>query len=233
MTGTSSGYPVNVERPSLLAFDVNETLLSLAPIKAAMDDLLGAGAPVGEWFARMLHGSLVANETETYRPFGEIGVEALLTVAAKRGRPIKGEAAVEVVSLMESLPPHPEVYNALERLFDAGYPMVALTNSSTSAANAQIENAGLHPFLRRVVSVEEIGRFKPDRRPYQHAAEAMGVEPGEMMLIAAHDWDCLGALHAGARSAFVKRQGVAWSLPTVPPEVVVSDIAELAEVLTN
>ena len=219
--------------PPLIAFDVNETLLSLAPIKARLEGLFGVDPPVGEWFARMLHGSLVANHIDNYRPFGEIGVEALLTVAIKRGISLTGEVALDVVSEMTSLPPHPEVYNALERLFDAGFVMIALTNGSTDAANAQIENAGLHPFLRRVVSVDEVGRFKPDPAPYRKAAELMGVAVGDLTLVAAHDWDCAGATAAGAGTVFVKRPGVVWSIPTDMPDVVVGDIADLADLLIS
>lgn len=144
-----------------------------------------------------------------------------------------GEDAGSIVSAMRSLPPHPEVHDALERLFDADFMMVALTNGSTSAANDQIENAGLRPFLRRVVSVEEVGRFKPAPEPYQHAADVMGVDIADMMLVAAHDWDCAGAVAAGARSAFVRRSGVVWSLPGEPPELVVGDIAGLAGALID
>ena len=219
--------------PPLIAFDVNETLLSLAPIKARLEGLFGVDPPVGEWFARMLHGSLVANHIDNYRPFGEIGVEARLTVAIKRGISLTGEVALDVVSEMTSLPPHPEVYNALERLFDAGFVMIALTNGSTDAANAQIENAGLHPFLRRVVSVDEVGRFKPDPAPYRKAAELMGVAVGDLTLVAAHDWDCAGATAAGAGTVFVKRPGVVWSIPTDMPDVVVGDIADLADLLIS
>jgi 2-haloacid dehalogenase len=219
--------------PPLIAFDVNETLLSLAPIKARLESLFGVDPPVGEWFARMLHGSLVANHIDNYRPFGEIGVEALLTVAVKRGISLTGEDAVDVVNEMTSLPPHPEVYNALERLFDAGFAMIALTNGSTKAANSQIENADLHPFLRRVVSVDEVERFKPDPAPYRKAAELMGVSVGDLTLVAAHDWDCAGATAAGAGTVFVKRPGVVWSIPTDMPDVVVGDIADLADLLIS
>ena len=222
-----------MNRPALLAFDVNETLLSLAPIKVKFDDAFGTGSPIGEWFARMLHGSLVANHVGDYRPFAEIGIESLLTVAKKRGLAMREEDAESIVSTMTSLPPHPEVYNALERLFDAEYVMVALTNGSTKAANTQIENAGLHPFVRRVISVEEVGRFKPAPEPYHHAASVMGVEIGEMMLVAAHDWDCAGAMAAGAQSAFIRRVGVVWSLPSEPPGLVVDDIAGLADALID
>ncbi len=220
-----------MEAVSLLAFDVNETLLSLAPIKGKLEDVFGENPPVGEWFARMLHGSLVANEIDAYRGFGVIGSEALLTVASKRGVELSASEAAGIVAAMTSLPAHPDVYNAMERLFDSGIPIVTLTNGSTATANAQVESAGLHPFVRRVISVEEVGKFKPSPVPYRYAADLMGVDIAEMMLVAAHDWDCAGALNAGARTAFVERPGVVWSLPTDPPDLVVGDIAGLADAI--
>ena len=220
-----------MEKPTLLAFDVNETLLSLDPVKEKLTALFGENAPVGEWFARMLHGSLVANETGSYRSFGVIGAEALLTVASRHSVDLARDDAREVLATMNSLPTHPDVYNAMERLFDAGFAMITLTNGSTATANAQVEAAGLHPFLRRVISVEEIGKFKPAAAAYVYAAEAMGVAATEMMLVAAHDWDCAGAMHAGARAAFVARPGMFWSLPSQRPELVVDDISELADAL--
>lgn len=218
-------------KPDTLIFDVNETLLSLEPIKVKLEEVFGADPPVGEWFARMLHGSLVANEVGSYRHFDQIGVEALLTVAAKRGIDLKAENALEAVAVMRALPPHPEVYNSMERLFDADVRMVGLTNSSSEAAHAQIENAGLHIFLRRVFSVEEVGLFKPNAAPYRHVARSLGVPQEETMLVAAHDWDCAGALAAGAQAAFVKRPGVVWGLANDPPRLVVPDLAELADVV--
>lgn len=217
--------------PVTLVFDVNETLLSLDPMKVKLEQVFGADPPVGEWFARMLHGSLVSNHLGSYRPFDVIGVEALLTVATKRGLALRAEDAQDIVAVMSSLPPHPDVYNAMERLFDGGFTMVALTNGSSAAANAQIENAGLHIFLQRVFSVEEVRRFKPDPAPYRHAAESLGVGIDKTLLVAAHDWDCAGAIAAGAHAAFVKRPGAVWSLPDDPPRLMIPDLAQLADAL--
>jgi 2-haloacid dehalogenase len=213
----------------VLVFDVNETLLSLEPIAIELEKVFGAAPPIGEWFARMLHGSLVANELDSYRPFDEIGVEALLTVAEKHGLAMGAGDAQGILGVMRDLPPHPEVYNAMERLFDADLELVALTNSSSDAANTQIENAGLDPFLQRVFSVEEVGRFKPNPAPYRHVAETLGISIDEMLMVAAHDWDCAGALAAGADAAFIKRPGVVWGLANKPPDLVFPDLAFLAD----
>jgi 2-haloacid dehalogenase len=217
--------------PSLIAFDVNETLLSLDPVRQSLERVFGSDPPVGEWFARMLHGSLVANTLDAYRPFGDLGAEALINLAARRGMLLRAEDAIEALAPMASLPPHPDVIEGMTRLAEAGFRMVALTNSSSEVANAQIENAGLAGLLDRVISVDEVAKFKPDPAPYLHAATVMGVEIGEMLLVAAHDWDCAGAMAAGAEAVFVKRPGVLWGLPTPPPDKQVPDLVTLAVAL--
>ncbi len=214
--------------PGLIAFDVNETLLSLDPIRHNLETIFGSEPPVGEWFTRMLHGSLVANTLDAYRPFDDIGAEALINMAARRGRLLRAEDALEALAPMSSLPAHPDVVDGLTRLADADHRMVALTNGSTSVASAQIENAGLGELLDRVISVDEVGRFKPDPAPYLHTAGTMGVDISEMLLVAAHDWDCAGAMAVGADAVFVKRPGALWGLPTPPPEKQVPDILRLA-----
>lgn len=215
----------------MIAFDVNETLLRLDPIRANFERLFGADPPIGEWFARLLHGSLIANTLDEFRPFGDIGAESLINLAARRGLPLRAEDAAEALAPMAELPPHPDVQEGIGRLAGAGFEMIALTNGSTEVANSQIRSAGLDDGLRRVISVDEIGRFKPDPAPYRHAAAVMGVDIGEMMLVAAHDWDCAGAMAAGAQAVFVERPGAIWGLPTPPPEKQVPDLIHLAEAL--
>ncbi len=61
----------------VFVFDVNETLLSLEPIKVELERVFGAEPPTGEWFARMLHGSLVANELDSHRSFADVGDRSL------------------------------------------------------------------------------------------------------------------------------------------------------------
>lgn len=214
--------------PSLIAFDVNETLLDLEPIKVNLEAIFGADPPVGEWFARLLHGSLVANTLGQFRPFGDIAAEALINMAARRGLLLRAEDALEALSPMGRLPPHPDVVPGVRRLAAAGKRMVALTNGSREMANAQIHHAGLADYLERIISVDEVGVFKPHPAPYRHAAELMEVPLEEMVLVAAHDWDCAGAMAAGAEAIFVKRPGSVWGLPTSPPSRQVATIEQLA-----
>lgn len=217
--------------PLVVVFDVNETLLSLDPITDRLVPLFDADPPTGEWFARLLHGSLLANAMDEYRPFASIAVEALTAVAARRGLQISIEEARNALAPMTELPPHPDVLPGLTRLASAGIRMAALTNGSAEVAESQVSNAGLDVHLETVISVEEVGRFKPDPTVYLHAADVLGVPPQRMLLVASHDWDCAGAMAVGAEAAFISRPGVVWSLPSPPPTIVVDDVIGLADAL--
>jgi 2-haloacid dehalogenase len=216
--------------PGLIVFDVNETLLSLDPIRRNLETIFGAEPPIGEWFARLLHGSLVANTLDAYRPFDDLAAEALINVAARRGLLLRAEDAVAAVD-MATLPPHPDVPEGLSRLSRAGFALIALTNGSSSVARSQIDGAGLAGLLERVVSVDEVRRFKPDPAPYHHASKLMGVGVQDTVLVAAHDWDCAGAMTAGADAIFLRRPGSVWGLPTPPPDKQVPDLLKLAAAL--
>jgi len=209
----------------MLFFDVNETLLDLNAIKASVataldrrEDLL----PL--WFTTMLQYSLVATVGEHYDDFGTIGAAAMVMVARNNQVALSLEAARNAVLPMRSLPPHREVLSALGTLKEAGFRMVTLTNSSQTAVDAQIENAGLSEMFEAKLSVDSVRRFKPHRQVYNWAATRMDVVPEDCMLIAAHGWDPAGALWAGWRAAFLSRPG-AQRYPLAPqPEIVEPDL---------
>ena len=71
------------KRPSVVFFDVNETLLDLSPLKDSLSLVLeGRGDLLPLWFTTMLQYSLVETATRSYQDLGEIGAAALVMVAA-------------------------------------------------------------------------------------------------------------------------------------------------------
>lgn len=214
----------------VLVFDVNETLLDLGVLREPFARVFGDAAPLGEWFARLLHGSLVATVTDSYEDFGAIGRRALDAVAARRGRELSDEDRGAILGTMRALPPHPEVPGALERLRSAGFPLATLTNSSRATVEAQLEHAGLTELFDQALSVEDVGRYKPAPEPYLMAAERLGVRPSEVRLVAAHDWDVWGAVRAGCAAAYVARAEVPFVVGE-PPEIAGPDLSEVADAI--
>ncbi|MGB3050637.1 MAG: haloacid dehalogenase type II [Polyangiales bacterium] len=217
-----------MERPRILIFDVNETLLDLTELRSVLAEALGGGERLAEWFFRLLHGSLVANATESFRSFETIGVEALRAVALRQGQELSDRDALNLVAGFRSLPPHPDVHGGLARLAAAGFRLIALSNGSATGIQSQLTHAGIVDRFERIVSVEEAGRFKPDPAPYRLALAHLGVEPGQAMMVAAHDWDIIGARAVGIPGAFITRPGVVWTVPHPRPDLTPGNIAELA-----
>jgi 2-haloacid dehalogenase len=220
-----------VLRPGVIVFDVNETLLDLRALRPAFEAAIGTAEPMGEWFARMLHGSLVANHVGMYRPFGEIGTDALMTLAHRRGVVLDRTTAADVVGGMRSLPPHPDVIPAMERLRASGFRMVTLTNGSVDVVADQLANSGIAPFVDQAMSVDMVQRFKPAPEVYVTAAAKLGVDLDTMLMVAAHDWDIVGARSVGIPGAYIDRPAVTWGMPDVRPDVVGSDLSEIADQL--
>jgi 2-haloacid dehalogenase len=216
-------------RPEVLVFDVNETLLDLGHLRSRFAEALGHADLIGEWFARMLHGSLVANHLGAHRSFGLIGAETLMTVAQKRGIPLDPAVAAALVEGMRALPAHPDVAGALDRLAEAGFRLVALTNGSADTVADQLSNAGIADRFERAMSVDAVGRFKPAPEVYLHAAAVLDVDIDRMLMVAAHDWDVLGARSVGMPGAFLARPGVVWGMPDEPPGIVAHDLAGAAD----
>jgi 2-haloacid dehalogenase len=220
-----------MDRPQALIFDVNETLLDLTDLRTVLSTALGGGERLAEWFFRLLHGSVVANATDSFRSFETIGVEALRAVAIRQGRELSEDQAGELIAGFRSLPAHPDVPTGLDRLGAAGFRLVALSNGSSVGIPAQLTNAGIVDRFEQIVSVEEVARFKPDPAPYENALRRIELEPQETLMVAAHDWDIIGARAVGIPGAFITRPGVVWTVPHPPPELTPPDIGELATAL--
>jgi 2-haloacid dehalogenase len=212
-----------------LVFDVNETLLDLRALDAPFEHVFGDAAVRNQWFQQLLQNALVSTVTDAYADFGAIGRAALQMVAARRGHELSEDDTALILGTARRLPPHPEVRGALERLKGAGFRLASLTNSTEAVARAQLENAELASLFERILSADSVRRLKPAREPYQMAARELGVEVGQVCLVAAHAWDVAGALRAGCRAAFVARPGMVLDPLAPEPDVVGADLAEIAE----
>lgn len=209
-------------------FDVNETLLDLSAMDPGFQDVFGDASVRQAWFQQMLQSAMVSIITDSYRDFGTIGQAALKMVGARRGVELSEDRIRSVLLRIRELPPHHEVPGALRRLAAAGVRLAALTNSTQQVAEAQLSNAGLGPLFEQILSADTVRRLKPAREPYLMAAQRLGVDPAQVLLVAAHAWDVAGAMHAGCAAAFVARPGMVLDPLAPEPAVVATDLEEVA-----
>jgi 2-haloacid dehalogenase len=210
-------------------FDVNETMLDLGALDPHFERVFGDAEVRRAWFLQLLQSALVATVTGVYSDFGTIGGAALEMVAEREGVNLSEEDRQQILGGMRELPPHPEVAESLEKLRDTGLRLATLTNSTQQFAEAQMENSGLRAYFEQILSADTVKRLKPAPEPYRMAAESLGVEIGQVRLVAAHSWDVVGALRAGCAAAFVARPGMVLDPLVERPDVVGVDLREVAD----
>jgi 2-haloacid dehalogenase len=222
--------------PSVLVFDVNETLIDIDSITPLFAELFGDDRALREWFGQLVLYSMAATLADRYVDFFALGQGVLRMLGDIRGVKITDHDVHRLQTQMRTMPAHPDVVEGLTTLRDTGFRLVTLTNSPHHpGAITPLENAGLAGFFEQQLSVESCHAFKPAPEVYRYACEALGVSPADCMMVAAHVWDTLGAQSAGYSAALIARPGNA-PLPVhgLPqPILVVSDLRQLAERLVN
>jgi 2-haloacid dehalogenase len=223
---------VGVTGPAVeaVAFDVNETLFSLARLRPAFGQVGLDANLVPLWFARLLRDGFALTAIGGYRPFADLAGDTLRGLAPDR----IGEAEVAVVlGAFRELDPQPDVAPALRLLSDAGVPAVTLTNGSADLAGTLLRRAGLDGYLRANLSVDAVRRWKPAPEPYRYAAAELGVDPDRLALVAAHGWDCAGAARAGLRTGWIPRAEPRWPEAFPPPDVTATDLPAVIATLLD
>jgi 2-haloacid dehalogenase len=126
------------------------------------------------------------------------------------------------------------VVSGLRRLRQ-GYIIASLSNGNVALLVNMAKRAGL-PW-DCVLSSELARHYKPDPAVYQTAADLLGLQPSEVMMVAAHNGDLLAARGLGFQTAFVLRAleygpGQTTNLKADPAiDVVATDLGDLADKL--
>jgi 2-haloacid dehalogenase len=213
----------------ILVFDVNETLLDLKALDPLFKEIFGDVSVRQQWFNQFIHNAFLSVITDSYKPFGEIGLSALEMIAERKNTKINSIDKMRIMTGIKNLPPHDEVPKALKQLKEAGYRMVTLTNSTQEVALIQIQNAGLSEYFERIFSADSVKMLKPAKKPYGFVAKDLNVEMKDLMLIASHAWDIAGAMKSGYKAAFIARPGAVLD-PLMPkPDIDGKDLHEVAQ----
>lgn len=146
----------------------------------------------------------------------------------------------------DSLSTFPDVSPALKALADeAGFVAVVFSNGTKSMVTNSVRSSpdlGPHAAVfKDIVTVEDVGCFKPDPRVYYHLAEMMGKRTAEgpmseMWLVSGNPFDVVGARAVGMQAVWVDRGGHGWTDGLVQgesgrPTAVLKGLGELVEVV--
>ncbi len=137
----------------------------------------------------------------------------------------------DLLAAYRELSCYPEVPRVLARLREAGVRCAILSNGSPEMLRAAVTSAGLEGLLEAVLSVEEVGIFKPDPRVYQLAVDRLAVPASAISFQSSNAWDAAGAASFGFRVVWVNRFGQRPERLGYPADVELSSLEGLPAAL--
>lgn len=166
-----------------------------------------------------------------HTPYRQIGHRAVSYVMDRCGITYSQDDVCWLVSRIEQLKPFPDVLEALQKLRDAGYKLVILSNGDRDMLAEGQKHIGFG--FDQVISVQEAGYFKPHWKTYAKAEELIGEDRSSCLFVANHAFDCIGAKSWGMRAAFIDRRKRPFGETPHQPDIIVADFAELAATMTG
>ena len=163
-----------------------------------------------------------------HTPYREIGHGAVAHVMDRAGIKYTRDEVRYLVGEIEKLKPFPEVPAALAKLHTR-YRLVVLSNGDPDMLETAKKYHGI-PF-DRVISVAEANSFKPHVATYRKAAELLGLEMDQVLFVANHAFDCIGANSAGMRTAFIDRRSRPFGETPHQPDILVPTMTDLANTI--
>ncbi|PKN35662.1 MAG: haloacid dehalogenase type II [Deltaproteobacteria bacterium HGW-Deltaproteobacteria-19] len=136
-----------------------------------------------------------------------------------------------IVNTYLELDCYPDVKGTLEKLKAGGLQLVILSNGTPAMLEAAVKSSGLTDLINGILSVEEVGIYKPDPRVYGLAVDRLGLQAKQIAFMSANSWDAVGAANYGLRVAWVNRFGQRRERLPSQPDLEINSLAYLPTLL--
>lgn len=213
---------------ALYLFDAYGTLFDVHAAVRRHSDAVGPDAQSlsAIWRQKQLEYTWTRALMGAYRDFWQLTEEALDYALAKTpsAPPQSRDALIDAYRTLDA---YPETIEVLSRLRERGAKTAILSNGSTEMLESAIEAARIGGLLDAVLSVDELGVFKPLPAVYEMATTRFRVYPDAVSFQSSNRWDIAGATRFGFRSVWINRTGEPDEYADMPPAAVLSSLAGL------
>ncbi len=189
-----------------VAFDAYGTLFDVhAPMARLAGEIDSGAALVSElWRQKQLQYTWLRSLMRDYADFWQVTCDAL--DYALEAHEIENEGLRDkLLALYRDLEAYNDAAPMLSALRERGISSAILSNGSPEMLQQAVAHAGFAPLLDHVLSVDNVGIYKPDPRTYQLAVDTFGLPPHEIGFVSANGWDVAGAAHFGLAVCHLNR----------------------------
>ncbi len=188
-----------------LVFDAYGTLFDVQSVAAATEAAFpGHGATITQiWRLKQLEYTWLRALMGRYEDFWTVTTESLDFTLKTLGLTATPVFLAEIAGAYDGLALYPEARAALQGL--ASYRLAIFSNGSPAMLKRLVAHAGIGEFLETVISVDEIGVYKPDPRGYAHVEKRLGLSRDEILFVSSNGFDIAGAKAHGFTVARIER----------------------------
>ena len=219
--------------PRALVFDAYGTLFDVHSVAQRCESFWpGAGTQLSQqWRAKQLEWTWQRSLMRRYVPFSQVTRNALGYACAALHLVLDAEKADRLMRDYLALALYPDVRAALDALRSTDCKLAILTNGSPDMIEPLVAHSELA--FDAVLSVDEVGVFKPAPEVYALAAKRLGVAAGETGFVSSNCWDALGARSFGFRVWWINRTGAPIDRLDCEPDGILSGLGELPGALAR
>ena len=209
-------------------FDAYGTVFDFAAATRSCADALGAQAPAltALWRDKQLQYTWLRSLQQRHVDLWQITGDSLDYTLDTLGL-ADPALRTRLMDLYRTLEVFPEVPETLRRLRAAGLKTAILSNGSPSMLETAVAGNNIGDLLDAVISVEEVGVFKPDPRVYRRALERLGVAAAEVSFQSSNAWDAYAASAFGMRVVWCNRYAQKPERLPGQPDHMVTTLADL------
>jgi 2-haloacid dehalogenase len=220
-----------MENTKLVLLDVYDTLLDMSRLENKVDELMRSKRGYALWMEMFMEYCFVDSCIEEFNKFTSIAKATLQMTAGIFKVSLTDEDFTETIGLLKHLPLRNQVAKGLSRLNDLGIRIAALTNAPSEIVMERMERTGLISFFEKVLSAENFGKYKPWAEVYLSTAQTLELKPEEILLVTVHGWDLAGAHNVKMKTAYIKQPRQMLYPLTPVPDIICSDLVDLADQL--
>ncbi|GGW37976.1 haloacid dehalogenase [Gemmobacter lanyuensis] len=209
-------------------FDVNAAAREAAAHHALLADVWPDLSQ--DWRRKQLEYTWLRSLMEDHADFWKITADALDWALEAHGLNDLG-LRTRLLDLYRELPAYPEAAAMLAQLKGMGVKRAILSNGTPSMLNSAMTAAGLQGAFDKILSIEEVGIYKPAPRVYDLVMEHFAVEPAGVLFVSSNGWDIAGAGSFGFRTLWVNRAGLPVDRLPHRPHHVAPDLSHLTDLL--
>lgn len=213
-------------------FDAYGTLFDVNSAARAMQDRLGETWPAlaETWRAKQLQYTWLRGLAGRHADFWQVTGDALDFALQTHGFDDAG-LRHDLMQLYLRLNAFPEVADTLRLLKAAGFKLAILSNGTPAMLQAAVGNAAIAELMDAILSVEEVGVYKPHPSVYQLAVDRLGVHGSEICFLSSNGWDAYSAKAFGFRVLWCNRYGQPPERIPAEPDAQIRSLAELPPLL--